>query len=133
MATPNYRKLAKKVSVFFISHYSIVNNHYIVYAFIISILVCSCPAFADNVLLEGETKITIAPRPDDVVLQDKIRYVQKVVDGDTIIVRWNERIRLIGVDAPEVEGPYRKGAYYGEEAEKYLESLLAGKKVLIKV
>jgi len=53
--------------------------------------------------------------------------VERVVDGDTIIVRINgrrERVRLIGIDTPESVDPNRPVQCYGHEASARTESLL---------
>ncbi len=49
-------------------------------------------------------------------------YVKRVIDGDTIIVG-NEKIRLLGINAPERYQP----CY--EESKRYLESLIKGRKI----
>ncbi|HQI02796.1 MAG TPA: thermonuclease family protein [Deltaproteobacteria bacterium] len=56
-----------------------------------------------------------------------------VYDGDTIRIDDGRKIRLIGVDAPEVESPYTKEEPYGSLSRKHLNTLLTGKKVFIKV
>ena len=38
------------------------------------------------------------------------------MDGDTIILNGNERVRLIGVDTPETVDPRRPVQYFGKEA-----------------
>ncbi len=53
--------------------------------------------------------------------------VERVVDGDTIIVLVNgrrERVRLIGIDTPESVDKNRPVQCYGHEASAYTESLL---------
>jgi micrococcal nuclease len=60
-----------------------------------------------------------------------LHEVVRVYDGDTIQIEDGRKIRLIGVDAPEVESPYTKEEPYGSLSRKYLNGLLAGKKVLI--
>jgi micrococcal nuclease len=60
--------------------------------------------------------------------------VIRVVDGDTF---WASdgtshglKVRLIGVDAPEIHATRRKAAgYFGPESRDYLRKLIAGKKV----
>ena len=39
--------------------------------------------------------------PDPGVTAPDIEYVQRVVDGDTLLFGTGERVRLIGVDTPE--------------------------------
>lgn len=58
--------------------------------------------------------------------------VVSVVDGDTIRVLYRaheERVRLIGIDAPEVERPDRTAECFGQEATGYLRGRLRGRRV----
>ncbi|MEA3273131.1 MAG: thermonuclease family protein [Patescibacteria group bacterium] len=56
--------------------------------------------------------------------------VERVVDGDTIVLESGERVRYIGIDTPEMTGPKRKTAEcFGEEATKKNRELIEGKKV----
>ena len=50
--------------------------------------------------------------------------VQRVVDGDTIVVSGNRFVRLIGVDTPETVDPNRPAGCFGKEASAFLKSLL---------
>ncbi len=57
----------------------------------------------------------------------KVKYV---VDGDTIILESNQRVRLLGVDTPEIKSKYNsKAEYYGQEAKQFMRQLVQGKKV----
>jgi len=62
-----------------------------------------------------------------------IHEVITVYDGDTIQIDDGRNIRLIGVDAPEVDSPYTRGEPFGEESKEHLRKLLAGKKVHVRV
>jgi len=53
------------------------------------------------------------------------RIVTNVVDGDTIVVEGGQRIRLLGIDAPE------KGELFYNESKARLEQLVEGKEVLL--
>jgi len=58
--------------------------------------------------------------------------VAKVIDGDTVDVVIDgkeERVRLIGIDASEVEHEGKPKECFGEEAKLYLEGLLSGQTV----
>lgn len=58
--------------------------------------------------------------------------VLKVTDGDTIHVRYqgtDQRVRLIGVDTPEVPWYGGRGACYGVEAGLYARGRLGGRSV----
>lgn len=49
--------------------------------------------------------------------------VTNVIDGDTIVISGGERIRLLGIDAPE------KGEFYYKESKARLEQLIENKEV----
>ena len=57
------------------------------------------------------------------------QFVERVVDGDTIIVEGVGRVRLIGVDTPETVHPNRPVELFGRAATAYLKGLLEGRKV----
>lgn len=55
--------------------------------------------------------------------------VQRVVDGDTLILTKGERVRLLGIDAPETVHPDRPVEPWGLEASRYAKELVEGKVV----
>ena len=57
------------------------------------------------------------------------QVVERVVDGDTIIVRDVGRVRLIGVDTPETVHPSRPVEFFGREASAFTKRLVDGKRV----
>ena len=57
------------------------------------------------------------------------QVVERVVDGDTIVVRGVGRVRLIGVDTPETVDPRRPVERFGQEASAFTKRLLEGKRV----
>lgn len=57
------------------------------------------------------------------------QVVERVVDGDTIIVRGVGRVRLIGVDTPETVDPRRPVELFGKEASAFTKRLLEGRRV----
>ena len=57
------------------------------------------------------------------------QLVERVVDGDTIIVRGVGRVRLIGVDTPETVSPDRPVEFFGREASAFTKRLLEGRPV----
>ena len=71
------------------------------------------------------------PAPKSTVLYDVIR----VIDGDTFVVDLDgteERVRLIGVDAPESVHPDQsKNVPEGKTASAYMKTLLAGKQIAL--
>lgn len=56
----------------------------------------------------------------------EVETVQRIVDGDTFVTSSGDKVRLIGVNTPEVHG---KVEAYGEEASKYTKEQLTGRKV----
>jgi len=58
-----------------------------------------------------------------------LHEVIKVFDGDTIEIDDGRKIRLIGVDAPEVKSPYREEEPFGKQSKSYLNKMLYGKKI----
>jgi micrococcal nuclease len=58
--------------------------------------------------------------------------VERVVDGDTVIVRAGTRsfdVRLLGIDTPETVDPHRPVGCYGPEASAFAKHLLSGGRV----
>ena len=56
--------------------------------------------------------------------------VKRIIDGDTIVVNINgrsEKVRLIGVDAPEINQQQQSADRFGQEAAKYLQQMLDGR------
>lgn len=53
----------------------------------------------------------------------------RVVDGDTIVLSNNERVRLIGVDTPETKRPKKPVEYFGKEASAFTKKMVEGKNV----
>jgi len=60
--------------------------------------------------------------------QDLFR-VQRVVDGDTIVLDNGLKVRLIGVDTPETKHPNKPVEYYGKEASAFTKRMCEGKRV----
>lgn len=63
----------------------------------------------------------------DSLLDDMKVEVDRVIDGDTIVVNHEDRlikIRLIGVDTPETVHPFKPVEFYGRQASDYLKRRL---------
>lgn len=52
-------------------------------------------------------------------------FVERVIDGDTFVLNNGEKVRLVGINAPE------KNDYCWEESKERLEELVLGKKVVL--
>ena len=57
------------------------------------------------------------------------RVVVRVVDGDTLLLDGDERVRLIGIDTPETVDPRRPVQYFGKEAAAFTRRMAEGKRV----
>ena len=66
-----------------------------------------------------------------VTLKKEFVYLQVayVFDGDTVKLEDGRRIRLLNINAPEVEGHQKLGEKGGEQAKRQLEQWVKGKKV----
>lgn len=52
--------------------------------------------------------------------------VVRVIDGDTYVISSGEKVRMLGIDAPEMN------TYFGNDAKLYLKHLIEGKTIRIK-
>lgn len=77
------------------------------------------------VLLVGYLSQTLAPEEDSLLVE---ATVARHIDGDTLVVELDdgtrETVRLIGVDTPEIDGPYTEAEPFGEEASRFTEQAL---------
>lgn len=57
--------------------------------------------------------------------------IKHVIDGDTAVLEDGTRVRLIGIDAPEIENRNygHRGEVYGEESKEILKGMIEGKEV----
>ena len=81
-----------------------------------------CAASAGDAVGQQSTR----PEPT-AALVGAAATVVEVVDGDTVVVDiadQTERVRLIGIDTPEVDGGFLPAECYGEEASAFTKSLL---------
>ncbi len=72
----------------------------------------------------------ISPTPTAIIsLQNQSLKVIRVVDGDTIEVEGNKKIRYIGMNTPELHDPRRPVQCFGQEAYEENKKLVEGKTV----
>lgn len=85
----------------------------------------------------GRTLYSETPSPAAKLLQPSTQPVRsrhrviRITDGDTIVLEKNERVRLLGVNAPEIESRYHPGEPGGAEAKKWLQAKLQGRSVYL--
>jgi len=55
--------------------------------------------------------------------------VQRVIDGDTLLLNNSEKVRLIGADTPETKHPRKPVQYFGMKAYQFTKQMVEGKVV----
>jgi micrococcal nuclease len=76
----------------------------------------------------GESRMARVALPCDAA-DPTTRTVVRVVDGDTIVLDGQEKVRLIGVDTPELHHPTKPVQYFAREAAAFTTQHLEGKTV----
>ncbi len=66
-----------------------------------------------------------APLPAE-ALPEGVYQVERVVDGDTLVLVGGYRVRLIGADTPETKHPDRPVEPWGPEATQFTEEFIGG-------
>ena len=56
-------------------------------------------------------------------------HIARVIDGDTLLLSTGERVRLIGVDTPELYHPLKPVQYFAREASEFTRKMAEGKRV----
>ena len=62
-------------------------------------------------------------------LQGQQTVVERVIDGDTVVISGGEHLRYIGIDTPELHHPTKPVQWYAREAAAFNRSLVEGKPV----
>ncbi len=87
-------------------------------------------------LFFGSEYFTPPKTPSKTSHERKEVLVQSVIDGDTIIIATesgDQKVRLIGIDTPEVDPAQGGPECYAKEASEYLRGLLQDSLVLLEV
>ncbi|MDV6344162.1 thermonuclease family protein [Nitrosomonas sp. Is37] len=85
----------------------------------------------------GSITYSDIPSPDakpinlSTVPQRSLHQVAKVLDGDTVVLKGGARVRLLGINAPEIESRHRDGETGGIVAKEWLQEKLQGRKVYL--
>lgn len=69
-----------------------------------------------------------APAADPAAVERQA-VVQRVLDGDTVVLVTGERIRYIGIDTPELHHPKKPVEFYAREAKEFNRRMVEGKMV----
>jgi micrococcal nuclease len=72
---------------------------------------------------------SVHPSADFRFQADVPQHVERVIDGDTLVVTGRVRVRLIGVDTPETKHPHKPVEPLGPEATEFTRSLVEDRDV----
>ena len=81
----------------------------------------------DEAKVAGEQTVA-SPSPTTASNLEQVKVI-RVVDGDTIEIEGGQKVRYIGIDAPETVDPNRPVGCYGKEASNKNKELVEGKTV----
>lgn len=84
------------------------------------ILVCIAVALIGSTLVIGYSISSSSQQPQDQPHIERTAIVSYVVDGDTIHLEGGEKVRLVGINTPEVRPQEEPG---GREAKEFVENL----------
>ena len=74
--------------------------------------------------------VVLEPAPPvDPAVSEREYLVERVVDGDTLLLANRERVRLLGVDTPETVAPDRPVEPFGKAASEFTRRLVEGQNV----
>ncbi len=96
--------------------------------FLLSLLASTLPG-AGFAASRSATVGTPAQFEESTPQASELRQVIRVVDGDTIVVSPNEKVRLIGVDTPETVHPKKPVECFGKDAKQFTRDAVEGKSV----
>ena len=70
---------------------------------------------------------------NNAIARDGTRTVVRVVDGDTLVLSPNEKVRLIGVDTPETKHPKKPVQCFGQEAKQFTTRMASGNEIRLQL
>ena len=76
-----------------------------------------------------ELKVEFTDKYFNVGGNEKNHFVKRVIDGDTVELENGERVRYIGIDAPETVDPRKSVQCFGKEASLENKKMVEGKVV----
>ncbi|MBM4264807.1 MAG: nuclease [Deltaproteobacteria bacterium] len=85
-------------------------------------------AFVSACAVTNEAPVSY-PRKEVAAVGGDLRQVVRVVDGDTLVLAPNEKVRLIGVDTPETVHPNKAVQCFGKDAKAFARALLENQTV----
>jgi micrococcal nuclease len=91
--------------------------------FLLGLLAAAALEAASITGREARVGISEQSRASRNKIPDK-RLVIRVIDGDTIVVSPNEKVRLIGVDTPETVHPNKAVQCFGKDAKEFTRGMV---------
>ncbi|UJP05055.1 MAG: thermonuclease family protein [Nitrosomonas sp.] len=105
------------------------------------LLIAVMPVHASAVYryVDDQGRVTYSDRPSagaqpiqvDTRIHRQLYQVDKVYDGDTIMLEGGKSVRLLGVNTPEIQSRVRNEEPGGTVAKKWLQDLLQGQEVFL--
>ena len=80
-------------------------------------------------LLAGRWPFSPPSPPPPGTLEEGVYQVERVVDGDTLVLTNGAKVRLIGADTPETKRPDYPVEPFGPEATRFTKDFVAGGQV----
>jgi len=78
----------------------------------------------------GKISFSDKPSTDATLIESEAKiyrykhHVKRIYDGDTIVLENDDRVRLLGLNTPEIESHYRQGEEGGQTAKQWLKDKL---------
>lgn len=104
---------------------------YLYIALLFSIFISGCSANIGDSVAQDKDSFIIQVVRDYPELKDKeyeVTTIKRVVDGDTFVTGSGQKVRMIGMNTPEVFG---EAQYYGQEASDFSKQRLESKTVYL--
>ena len=94
---------------------------------ILSVILIGASLGVASVCAGGKNSSRGGGRSTLVSVGPRLVTVRRIVDGDTFVTTKGERVRVAGLDTPEIHHPRIAPEAGGKEAKAFAESRLAGK------
>jgi micrococcal nuclease len=95
----------------------------VIILFLLGLLAAAAPEAGSATDQEARLGNSEQSRESRDEIPDK-RLVVRVIDGDTIVVSPNEKVRLIGVDTPETVHPNKAVQCFGKDAKEFTRGMV---------
>ncbi|WP_438348640.1 thermonuclease family protein [Paenibacillus sp. FA6] len=103
---------------------------YLYIILVLSIFISGCIDMGNVVVEDGDsfTSKIVKNYPELLDKEYEIEVIKRIVDGDTFVTVSGHKVRMIGMNTPEVFG---EAQYYGQEASDFSKQRLEGQTVYL--